>query len=96
VAAQKVFARSSGRKIAISSTSIIPNSICLVAARNAINIFALGYTAYVMVFLPFPSTLPVIGTNMNYALPIFTFTFFAALGVWVIWGNRNWKGLDGM
>lgn len=58
------------------------------------NIFALAYTAYVMVFLPFPSTLPVTGTNMNYALPIFAFAFFAALGHWVFWGKKNWKGLD--
>lgn len=58
------------------------------------NIFALAYTAYVMVFLPFPSTLPVTGTNMNYALPIFAFAFLAALGLWVFWGKKNWKGLD--
>jgi choline transport protein len=60
----------------------------------ATNIFALAYTAYVMVFLPFPSTLPVTGTNMNYSLPIFAFAFFAALGLWVFWGKKNWKGLD--
>jgi choline transport protein len=60
----------------------------------AINIFALVYTAYFMVFLPFPSTLPVTGTNMNYALPIFAFVVFTALGLWFLWGKKNWKGLD--
>jgi choline transport protein len=60
----------------------------------AINIFALVYTAYIMVFLPFPSTLPVTGTNMNYALPIFAIALFAALGLWVFWGKKNWKGLE--
>ena len=59
-----------------------------------INIFALVYTVYIMVFLPFPSTLPVTGANMNYALPIFAFAFLAALGLWLFWGKKNWKGLD--
>lgn len=59
-----------------------------------INIFALIFTLYITVFLPFPATLPVTGENMNYALPIFAFTTTLALVLWYVWGEKNWKGLD--
>lgn len=59
-----------------------------------INIFALIYTAYVMVFLVFPAYLPVEGNNFNYALPIFAFVFFVALGLWFGWAKNNWPGLN--
>lgn len=59
-----------------------------------INIFALIFTLYITVFLPFPSTLPVTGANMNYALPIFVFTTLLALGLWVFWAEKHWRGLD--
>ena len=59
-----------------------------------INIFALMFTFYIIIFLPFPSTLPVTGQNMNYALPIFVFTTVLALGLWFFWGEKHWKGLD--
>ena len=59
-----------------------------------INAFALLYTAYIMVFLPFPAKRPVTGTNMNYALPIFTFVVLVALGLWVFWAKEHWKDLN--
>ena len=60
----------------------------------SINIFALVYTAYIMIFLPFPSTLPVTGTNMNYALPIFAFSVIFPIFLWFFWARKHWKGLD--
>ncbi|RMZ86274.1 hypothetical protein DV736_g6499, partial [Chaetothyriales sp. CBS 134916] len=59
-----------------------------------INAYALIYTGYVMIFTVFPSSLPVEGDNMNYALPIFGFVFLVALGLWFVWGKRNWPGLN--
>ena len=60
----------------------------------AINVFAMVYTAYIMVFLVFPSFLPVAGDNFNYALPIFAFVIFVALGLWFGWARNNWPGLN--
>ena len=57
-----------------------------------INSFALIYSLYVMVFLPFPSTLPVTGQNMNYCGPIFGFVLLFALGLWFTYANKHWKG----
>jgi choline transport protein len=59
-----------------------------------INSFTLIFTLYITAFLPFPSTLPVTGTSMNYALSIFVFTNVLALGLWIFWAQKNWKGLD--
>ena len=59
-----------------------------------VNAFAMIYTAYIMVFLTFPAYLPVTGTNMNYALLIFAFVFFVALGLWFVWARKNWMGLN--
>jgi choline transport protein len=59
-----------------------------------VNVFALIYTAYVMVFLVFPAYLPVAGDNFNYALPIFAFVFFVALIQWFVWARKNWPGLN--
>lgn len=59
-----------------------------------INVFALVYSVYIMIWLPFPSTLPVTGANMNYALPIFAFVVLLALAQWVFWARKNWDGLD--
>lgn len=57
-----------------------------------INIFALIYTLYIMVFLPFPNTLPVTGQNMNYCGPIFGFVLLFALGLWFIHARKYWQG----
>ncbi|OCT45596.1 amino acid permease [Cladophialophora carrionii] len=59
-----------------------------------VNVFALLWTVYLTVWLPFPTSLPVTGTNMNYALPIYAFVVLLALGSWFVWGQRHWKGLD--
>lgn len=58
----------------------------------AVNVFAVIYTSYMLVFLPFPITLPVTGQNMNYALPIFAFVVFFAIGFWFIRGRKRWQG----
>jgi choline transport protein len=57
-----------------------------------INIFALTYTLYAMIWLPIPSTIPVDGVNMNYAGPIFLFVFFFSLITWFVYANKKWKG----
>ena len=59
-----------------------------------INIYAMIYSGYIMVFLPFPSSLPVTATNMNYALPIFGLSIVVPLFLWFFWARKHWKGLD--
>lgn len=58
----------------------------------AINVFALVYTLYIIIFLPFPSTLPVDGINMNYASPIFIFVVLLAILLWFIRARKHWPG----
>lgn len=59
-----------------------------------INIFAVIYSAYIMVFLCFPSFLPVTAEGMNYALPINAFVQLCAVAWWFLWGKKNWRGLN--
>ncbi|CAI7669419.1 unnamed protein product [Penicillium bialowiezense] len=60
----------------------------------SVNVFALVYTAWVTVWLAFPSTLPVTGPTMNYAAPIFGATTLFALGYWFVKGRLRWEGLN--
>ncbi|KAF9252974.1 hypothetical protein DTO006G1_2204 [Penicillium roqueforti] len=59
-----------------------------------VNVFALAYTAWVTVWLAFPSALPVTGENMNYAAPIFGITTLFAFVYWFIKGRTRWEGLN--
>ncbi|EME45117.1 hypothetical protein DOTSEDRAFT_87554 [Dothistroma septosporum NZE10] len=57
-----------------------------------INISALVYTAYIIIWLPFPTTMPITGVNFNYASPVLCFVLLVAL---VLWGfkRKSWPGL---
>ncbi|KAF2226896.1 amino acid/polyamine transporter I [Elsinoe ampelina] len=59
-----------------------------------INTYALVWTCYITVFLPFPTEVPVDASNMNYAFPIYVFVVVAAIGWWFAWGKKNWPGLN--
>ena len=59
-----------------------------------INIYALLYSVYIFIFLPFPASLPVTGLSMNYALPVFAFTLIFSLGSWWVYGKKRWGGLN--
>lgn len=57
-----------------------------------LNIFALIYTVYEIVWLPFPNVLPVTAVNMNYAGPVYVVVILGAVGYWFLWARRNWVG----
>jgi choline transport protein len=59
-----------------------------------LNIYALLWTMYLTIWLPFPTTLPVTGTNMNYAGPIYVVVLLVAVLYWVFWGRTKWPGLN--
>ena len=57
-----------------------------------VNLSALIYTLWIMVFLPFPSTVPVTGANMNYAGPRFVLVLLTALIAWFVRARKYWSG----
>jgi choline transport protein len=59
-----------------------------------INIVAVIYTAYMMVFLCFPAFLPITAAGFNYALPINAFVQIIALVWWVVWARKHWRGIN--
>ncbi|KAI4910349.1 hypothetical protein J4E90_007784 [Alternaria incomplexa] len=56
-----------------------------------INMFALCYLVFVVLWMPFPQILPVTRDNMNYAGPIFGVVVIGALAHWFISGHRTFK-----
>lgn len=59
-----------------------------------INTYALMHTIYVTVFLPFPQTLPVKGSTMNYASPMLLLCVLFAIITWYAWARKNWSSLS--
>lgn len=57
-----------------------------------INVFALVYTLYCIIWLPFPTTVPVTATSMNYCGPVFIAVMAGAVGSWFVWAKNNWAG----
>ncbi|ORY55242.1 uncharacterized protein BCR38DRAFT_462016 [Pseudomassariella vexata] len=57
-----------------------------------VNAFALVYTLYTMIWLPFPTTVPVTAGTMNYCGPVFLTVMIGALTAWIFWGSKHWPG----
>ncbi|KAI2788405.1 hypothetical protein POX_e06421 [Penicillium oxalicum] len=58
----------------------------------AVNLVAILFTSYFVVFLPFPPSLPVTAENMNYAGPVLGFVMLFACVDWVVRGRHKWQG----
>ena len=56
-----------------------------------INLFALAYLIFVILWMPFPQILPVTGSNMNYAGPLLGAVILGALIDWMIGGRKRFK-----
>lgn len=55
----------------------------------AINVYAICFLVFIIIWLPFPPYLPVTGENMNYSGPIFGFVLLVALIDWFVWGHKR-------
>lgn len=53
-----------------------------------INIFAICYAIFMIIWLPFPTTLPVTGNTMNYSSPVWIGCMLFALVNYFINGHR--------
>ncbi|KAK8061669.1 GABA permease [Apiospora phragmitis] len=60
--------------------------------RLPINVAALLYTLYMMVWLPFPSTTPVDAATMNYCAIAVAFILVFTFTMWFGWARKNWPG----
>ncbi|KAK1983963.1 amino acid/polyamine transporter I [Colletotrichum cereale] len=56
-----------------------------------VNVFALCYIVYVVLWMPFPQVLPVTKDNMNYAGPIFGAVLVGALVDWFVSGRKRFQ-----
>jgi len=56
-----------------------------------INLVALVYLIYAIIWIPFPTILPVTAQNMNYAGPIMLIIIIGALVDWSISGHKRFE-----
>jgi amino acid transporter len=56
-----------------------------------INLFSLVYIVYILIFLPFPTVLPVDASTINYAGPLVGAVICIAIGDWFISGKHRFK-----
>lgn len=61
-------------------------------AGPILNVIALLFSLWVMIFLPFPSVLPVTASNMNYAGPVFGAVLLGTISVWFLYSRHHWAG----
>lgn len=65
---------------------------CLGKWGLPINVFSVIWAVYILIFLPFPATLPVTAENMNYAAPVFIGVVLFAVVDWCFRGRYKWNG----
>jgi len=68
-----------------------PGPFTMGRAGLVINLLAITYLIFVVIWMPFPQELPVSGTNMNYAGPLFGAVILIALLDWVISGHKRFE-----
>ena len=56
-----------------------------------INLFAVLYAIYIVIFAGFPVVLPVTAATMNYATPVWFAVLLFALGDWFLSGRRRFR-----
>jgi len=56
-----------------------------------INVLAVVYLIYVVIWMPFPQVLPVTASNMNYAGPVLGAVIIGALLDWAISGRKRFQ-----
>jgi len=59
---------------------------------EVVNILAIAFCIFLIIFLPFPSVLPVTGENMNYASPVFVFVMGFAIINYFVRGRKRFVG----
>ena len=80
------------RRLSRSQSTPIPwGPFRLGAAGPCVNLGAICYLLFVIVWMPFPTFLPVDSINMNYAGPIVGAVILGALLDWWITGKRRFR-----
>lgn len=57
-----------------------------------INLYALAFGIFIVIWLPFPAAPEVTASSMNYAGPVFLGLLLIALGDWFIRGRKHYAG----
>lgn len=77
----------------IKHNNLTPGPFTLGRYSLAINIAALMWSTYLMIFLCFPSIMPVTEVNMNYSSLVFGFSLFLPTVAWFWYGKKGYLGI---
>lgn len=58
----------------------------------AVNVYAVIYGIFIVIFVPFPPRLPVTALNMNYCAPVFVAVSGLLMIDWLVRGKGRFKG----
>lgn len=58
----------------------------------AVNMLAMAFCLFLVIFLPFPTILPVTAQNMNYASVVFVGVILFSLIDWIVRGRKRYTG----
>ncbi|KAB5580372.1 amino acid/polyamine transporter I [Coniochaeta sp. 2T2.1] len=72
---------------------LAPGPFRLGAYGLPLNIFGACWCVYLIIFLCFPTMMPVHAKNMNYASLIFGACLLTAAGTWLAYGRRSYRGV---
>lgn len=75
----------------VRNESLPFGSFQLGRAKWPVNVGAVCWSIYLMIFMCFPSTIPVTQINMNYSVVIFAFPFVLAGITWFSYGRKIYK-----
>ncbi len=75
----------------IRGTAPPPGPFSLGRSGLLVNVLALAYLVFVVIWMPFPQSLPVNGSTMNYAGPIFGAVILGAIADWFISGHKRFN-----
>jgi choline transport protein len=80
------------RRLSSSTASPIPwGPFKLGKFGPYVNLGAMSYIIFVLIWMPFPGALPVNGSTMNYAGPIVGAVVVAAVSDWCINGRKRFR-----
>ena len=57
-----------------------------------VNILAIAFCVFLILFLPFPVYLPVTAQNMNYASVVFLGVIIFSMCDWIVRGRKKYQG----
>lgn len=75
----------------LSGEHVVYGPWCLGRWGLVVNVFAILYAIFIIIFLPFPPRLPATVGNLNWSGPVLGFVILFALADWFVSGKKRFR-----